>query len=113
MQARKLGSGTGGNIELDRDESRWVEGASKALPGERLDDGDNSDDVSVELWQLVGGNPKFLVRAAARELNGVALRSDAVDLKLGDDARVAGRPHLVVTFTARSSLVATCYLMVS
>jgi hypothetical protein len=77
------------NIELDGDESRWVEGASEALPRERLHDGDNSDNVSVELRELVGRNPKFLVRAAARELNGVALRRDVVDRKLGHEARVA------------------------
>jgi hypothetical protein len=89
-QARKFDSGMGGNIELDGEESRWIEGASEALPRERLHDGDNSENVSVELRELDGRNPKFLVRAAARELNGVALRSDVVDRKLGHEARVAG-----------------------
>jgi hypothetical protein len=81
-QARKSDSGIGCNIEIDWDESRRIESAGEALPGERLDDSDDSDDVGVKVSELVSGNSELLVGAAACDLDWVALRSDGVDFEL-------------------------------
>lgn len=80
----------GCKVEIDREESRGIESAGKALSGERLDDGDDSHNVGVKVDEIVGGNPELLVRAAACDLDRVALRDDGIDFKLGYKPGVAG-----------------------
>lgn len=75
------------NIEIDGDKGRRVERAGEALARERFDDGDHSDDVLVEVRELLGGNPKFLVRAAPSDLHRLALRDDFIHFEPRDEAR--------------------------
>lgn len=70
--------------------SRWIQSASELHSAKRLDDGNHSDQVSVERRQVAGGNPEFFVRPAAGNLDRVAFSEAVTELESSNKTDIAG-----------------------